>query len=108
MSNLTLYGHGEETLSVDRGCLILRLSKINRQIRVIPIVNILCVEVAEPQDDHRGYIYFRTPVANKAIKSSVTGRDIAADDDMVFFSGRENFEVALKIQDYILNFFSNF
>lgn len=108
MSNLILHGDGEMTLSVDRGCLILRLNKMNRQIRVIPILNILCVEVFAPQEDHRGYIYFRTPAANKLVKPSVTGRDIAADDDMVFFTGRENYEIAIKIQEYIVNFFSTY
>jgi hypothetical protein len=106
MSELILYGLGEKTLSVDRGCLLLELNKINTQMRIIPIAHVLCVEVSAPQENHRGYIYFRTPVANKPIKSSVVGRDVNADDDMIFFDGDDNYQVAVKIQEYIADYYS--
>ncbi|MDL2236804.1 hypothetical protein LJC56_03100 [Christensenellaceae bacterium OttesenSCG-928-K19] len=104
-SNLVLHGLGQMSLSVDRNCLILEMRKINEQVRVIPLAKILCIEVSEPKDDHRGYIYFRTPDANKTIKPSVTGRDVNADDDMVFFDGDDNYQVALKIQDCLMDFY---
>lgn len=103
---LTLNGLGMMTLEAREGCLILTLSKINKQVRVIPIAKILCVEVSEPKEKHRGYIYFRTPVANKQIKTSVVGRDIAADDDMVFFDDHANYQVALNIQQHIADYFT--
>ncbi len=106
MSELVLQGLGEKSLLVDRGCLVLRLSKMSNQIRVIPIIQISCVEVSEPQSDHRGYIYFRTPVANRPIKQSVVGRDVTADDDMLFFDDRESYEIALRIQEYIAGYYS--
>ncbi len=106
MSELMLEGLGQKSLTVDRGCLILKLYKIGSQIRVIPIKHIICVEVCEPQTDHRGYIYFRTPVANRPIKQSVVGRDATADDDMVFFDTQESYETALAIQEYIAGFFA--
>lgn len=106
MNNIVLEGKGDVTLSVDRGCLILELRKISQQTRVIPIIRISCVEISPPQDGHRGYIYFRTPVANKPIKPSVTGRDVAADDDMIFFDDDASYQVALNIKEYIIDYFS--
>ena len=106
MEELILYGLGQKSLKVDRGCLVLQLDKIGNQTRIIPIVHITCVEVSEPQENHRGYIYFRTPVANRPIKPSVVGRDATGDDDMVFFDERENFDIALKIQEYVANYYS--
>jgi len=106
MKDLVLEGRGEMTLSVDRGCLILELRKISKQTRVIPITRISCVELSPPQDGHRGYFYFRTPVANKPIKSSITGRDVASDDDMIFFDDEESYQVALAIKEYIIDYVS--
>lgn len=107
MGELVLYGFRDITLCVDRGCLVVRVRQISEQTRIIPIMNVLCVEVAKPQENHRGYIYFRTPVANKSIKASVGGRDISLDDDMVFFDSEENYQAAVKIQEYILNYHGN-
>ncbi|HBU11209.1 MAG TPA: hypothetical protein DEB31_00255 [Clostridiales bacterium] len=95
------------SLYVDRNCLILEMTKINKQVRVIPLAKILCIEVSAPIDIHRGYIYFRTPDANKTIKSSVTGRDVNADDDMVFFTGEDNYKVAIEIQENLMDFYSS-
>ncbi len=103
---LTINGLGKLSLTVRRGCLVLIASKISKQIRFIPIAKILCVEVCEPRENHRGYIYFRTPVANRAIKPSVAGRDVAADDDMVFFDDNANYQAALKIQQHVADYFS--
>lgn len=105
MSKLVLQGIGELTLSVDTGCLVLEMNRKGKQKRVIPIIHILCVEVSEPKEEHRGYIYFRTPTANRAIKSAIT-RDYIIDDDIVFFNDAENYEVAQRIQDYIVNYVS--
>jgi len=105
MSKLALEGIGEISLSVEAGCIVLEMNRKGKQRRVIPISHVLCVEVSEPKEDHRGYIYFRTPTANKAIKAAIA-RDFIIDDDIVFFNDNENYEVAQRIQDYIVNYVS--
>lgn len=105
MSKLVLNGIGDITLSVESGCIILEIQRKGRQRRIIPIKHVLCVEVSEPQEEHRGYIYFRTPAANKAIKNALA-RDFIIDDDVVFFNDTENHKNALRIQEYIANYVS--
>ncbi len=103
MSKLVLAGVEGLTLSIESGCIVLEMNRKGNQRRLIPIVHVLCVEVAEPKEDHRGYIYFRTPVANKTIKSAIA-RDYIIDDDIVFFNDVESYKIALAIQEYIANF----
>lgn len=106
MDGLTLHGRNKIALSVNRGCLVIKFGNNESQIKIIPISNILCVEVVGPQDNHRGYFYFRTPVGNKTIKPSVMGRDIKADDDIIYFENDESYETALKIQEYIADYYA--
>jgi len=103
MSKLSLAGMEGLTLSIESGCIALEMNRRGNQKRIIPITHVLCVEVAEPKEDHRGYIYFRTPVANKTIKASIA-RDYIIDDDIVFFNDSESYKTALAIQEYIANY----
>lgn len=100
MKSLELRGIGDVVLRTNGCCLELEIDRKVKQKRVIPIAHILCVEVSEPQEGHRGYIYFRTPAANKAMKAAVA-RDFVIDDDIVFFNDVANYSAAQQIQQYI-------
>lgn len=100
MESLELKGIGDVILRTCGKCIELEIDRKVKQKRVIPIPHILCVEVSEPQEGHRGYIYFRTPAANKAMKAAVS-RDFVIDDDIVFFNDTANYSVACQIQQYI-------
>lgn len=107
MEEMVIQGRGNITLSVERDSLLLRFGRNSGQIKIVPIRSILCVEVAPPQENHRGYFYYRTPEAHKTIKPSVIGRDIIADDDIVYFEDDASYQAALKIQQYIATFYSS-
>lgn len=100
MDSLELKGIGDVILRTDGNCIELEIDRKVKQKRIIPIPHILCVEVSEPQEGHRGYIYFRTPAANKAMKAAVS-RDFVIDDDIVFFNDTANYTKACQIQQYI-------
>lgn len=100
MNTFELRGIGGVTLRTAGNCIELEIDRKVKQKRIIPIPHILCVEVSEPQEGHRGYIYFRTPAANKAMKAAVS-RDFVIDDDIVFFNDTANYNKACQIQQYI-------
>lgn len=100
MDTLELKGIGDVILRTCGKCLELEIDRKVKQKRVIPIVHVLCVEVSEPQEGHRGYIYIRTPAANKAMKAAVS-RDFVIDDDIIFFNDLSSYKIACEIQQYI-------
>lgn len=100
MKTLELRGIGDVILRTNGKCLELEIDRKVKQKRVIPIAHVLCVEVSEPQEGHRGYIYFRTPAANKAMKAAVA-RDFVIDDDIVFFNDVTSYSIACQIQQYV-------
>lgn len=106
MEPIVLQGQDQLTLTIDRGCFVLEYRKRGTQTRVIPMSRIILLEVVPPSEDHRGYLYFRTPVANKPVKPAVKGRDVNSDDDMLFFDDEDAYKTALMIQERFIEYVS--
>lgn len=100
MAEFVLNGMGDITLKIGGACAVVEIDRKVKQRRIIPLRHVLCVEVSQPYEEHRGYIYIRTPAANKAMKAGVA-RDFVIDDDIVFFNDDESYAIACAMQDFI-------
>lgn len=73
----------------------------------IPISNISSVEVRKPGAMFNGYIQFCLPGGkHHDLSFTLSGGtyDAVSDENSVVFSGKENYDIALKIKEYIENY----
>ncbi len=105
---ITLNGVGKKSVTVDGGNVhIVKSGFFGGREKTIPIKNISAVEVKKPGSFINGYIQFCLP-GGKHLDSSytITGGtyDAVTDENSVVFSGMDNYNIALKIKEYIENY----
>ena len=79
----------------------------SKREKTIPIIQITGVEVKKPGPLVNGFIQIQTAgqiSGNSGFKVSGGAYNAVTDENAVVFTGKENYEIALKIKDYILSY----
>ncbi len=110
MGKIVLHGVQNKSISVEGSAVIISKGKslINAaREKVIPIANISGVEVKKPGAMVRGYIQIQTAGQNSGDSTyKITGGayDAAQDENSVLFGKSAEYEIALQIKKYVLEY----